>query len=131
MRCACAHARHNPTRCGSSVLSSHSLTFRRITHPTGHRRFRLRQPLAQKDPHHGSGILIGFIGIPTLYGSGPKERDTSMASPAVDYARSNQQRFLNELKDLLRIPSISTAPEHKSDVQKAADYVANELRRIG
>ena len=31
-----------------------------------------------------------------------------MASPAVDYARGNQQRFLNELKDLLRIPSIST-----------------------
>ena len=44
-----------------------------------------------------------------------------MASPAVDYARSNQQRFLNELKDLLRIPSISTLEEHKSDVQKAAD----------
>src|ERR1700722_11998221 len=54
-----------------------------------------------------------------------------MASPAVDYARQNQQRFLNELKDLLRIPSVSTAPEHKSDVQKAADYVASELRRIG
>ena len=54
-----------------------------------------------------------------------------MASPAVAYARQNQQRFLNELKDLLRIPSVSTAPEHKSDVQKAADYVANELRRIG
>src|SRR5260370_30214015 len=54
-----------------------------------------------------------------------------MASRAVDSARQNQQRFLNELKDLLRIPSISTAPEHKSDVQRAADYVAAELRRIG
>src|SRR6266487_6927138 len=54
-----------------------------------------------------------------------------MASPAVDYARQNQQRFLTELKDLLRIPSVSTAPEHKSDVQRAADYVASELRRIG
>src|SRR6202162_81626 len=54
-----------------------------------------------------------------------------MASPAVDYVRGNQQRFLNELKDLLRIPSISTLQEHKSDVQKAADFVANELRRIG
>src|SRR5438309_2454202 len=54
-----------------------------------------------------------------------------MASPAVDYARQNQQRFLSELKDLLRIPSVSTAPEHKSDVQKAAEYVASELRRIG
>ena len=54
-----------------------------------------------------------------------------MASPAVDYARQNQQRFLNELKDLLRIPSVSTLQEHKSDVQKAAEFVANDLRRIG
>ena len=54
-----------------------------------------------------------------------------MASPAVDFARDNQQRFLNELKDLLRIPSVSTLDEHKPDVQKAADFVANELRRIG
>src|SRR5580700_12264150 len=54
-----------------------------------------------------------------------------MASPAVDYARSNQQRFVNELKDLLRIPSISTLEEHKPDVRKAADYVASELTRIG
>src|SRR5207245_5111283 len=32
---------------------------------------------------------------------------------------------------LLRIPSISTLEEHKSDVQKAAEFVASELRRIG
>ncbi|PYX00431.1 MAG: peptidase M20 [Acidobacteria bacterium] len=54
-----------------------------------------------------------------------------MASPAVNYARGNQQRFLTELKDLLRIPSISTLTEHKSDVQKAAEFVAAEMRRIG
>src|SRR5215468_3357328 len=54
-----------------------------------------------------------------------------MSSPAVSYARSNQPRFLNELKDLLRIPSISTLAEHKDDVQKAAEFVANDLRRIG
>ncbi len=54
-----------------------------------------------------------------------------MASSAVDFARSNQQRFLSELKDLLRIPSVSTLEEHKPDIKKAADYVANELRRIG
>src|SRR6266700_597267 len=54
-----------------------------------------------------------------------------MASPAVDFARNNQQRFLNELKDLLRIPSVSTLEEHKPDIQRAADYVADELRRIG
>src|ERR1051326_4546739 len=54
-----------------------------------------------------------------------------MASPAVSYARSNQARFLNELKDLLRIPSVSTLTEHKADVQNAADFVATDLRRIG
>jgi acetylornithine deacetylase/succinyl-diaminopimelate desuccinylase-like protein len=54
-----------------------------------------------------------------------------MASSAVDFARSNQQRFLDELKDLLRIPSVSTLEEHRPDIQKAADFVANELRRIG
>jgi acetylornithine deacetylase/succinyl-diaminopimelate desuccinylase-like protein len=54
-----------------------------------------------------------------------------MASSAVDFARSNQQRFLNELKDLLRIPSVSTLDQHKPDIQKAANYVASELRRIG
>ena len=54
-----------------------------------------------------------------------------MASPAVDFARNNQQRFLGELKNLLRIPSISTLEEHKSDIQKAAGFVADELRRIG
>jgi acetylornithine deacetylase/succinyl-diaminopimelate desuccinylase-like protein len=54
-----------------------------------------------------------------------------MASSAVSYAQQNQQRFLGELKDLLRIPSVSTAPEHKDDVRRAADFVANELRRIG
>ena len=54
-----------------------------------------------------------------------------MASPAVDFARNNQPRFLDELKTLLRIPSISTLDEHKSDVQKAAEFVAAELRRIG
>jgi acetylornithine deacetylase/succinyl-diaminopimelate desuccinylase-like protein len=54
-----------------------------------------------------------------------------MTSPAVDFARQNQPRFLEELKDLLRIPSVSTAPEHTSDVQRAAQYVVNELNRIG
>ena len=54
-----------------------------------------------------------------------------MSSSAVSYARENQQRFLGELKALLRIPSVSTAPEHKDDVRRAAEYVANNLRNIG
>src|SRR5882757_8261065 len=60
-----------------------------------------------------------------------RRKGHSMASPAIDFVRNNQQRFLGELKNLLRIPSISTLDEHKGDVQRAAEFVANELRRIG
>lgn len=54
-----------------------------------------------------------------------------MSVSAIDYARQNQARFLDELKALLRIPSISTLPEHKSDVRRAAEVLAAELTRIG
>ena len=50
---------------------------------------------------------------------------------AVAYARENGARFIEELKALLRIPSISTDPEHAADVRKAAESVADELGRIG
>src|ERR1017187_7471902 len=54
-----------------------------------------------------------------------------MSSSAVDYARENHPRFLNELKDLLRIPSISTLPENKADCRRAAEFLRAELTRIG
>jgi acetylornithine deacetylase/succinyl-diaminopimelate desuccinylase-like protein len=54
-----------------------------------------------------------------------------MSSSAVTYARQNYPRFLDELKALLRIPSISTLPEHKGDCRKAAETLAAELKRIG
>jgi acetylornithine deacetylase/succinyl-diaminopimelate desuccinylase-like protein len=54
-----------------------------------------------------------------------------MVSPAVSFARENQKRFLEELKELLRIPSVSTLEEHKSDIEKAAKFVANDLESIG
>jgi acetylornithine deacetylase/succinyl-diaminopimelate desuccinylase-like protein len=54
-----------------------------------------------------------------------------MSSAAVSFARENQPRFLEELKNFLRIPSISTAEEHKGDVRRAAQFVAEELKRIG
>ena len=50
---------------------------------------------------------------------------------ALEFARSQQARFLEELKSLLRIPSISTLPEHASDVRRAAESLARELERIG
>jgi len=54
-----------------------------------------------------------------------------MSSSAVAFARENHPRFLNELKALLRIPSVSTLPEHRDDCRKAAETLLAELKRIG
>jgi acetylornithine deacetylase/succinyl-diaminopimelate desuccinylase-like protein len=53
------------------------------------------------------------------------------SSSAAVFARENHPRFLEELKTLLRIPSVSTLPEHKGDCRRAAQMLADELRRIG
>jgi hypothetical protein len=53
-------------------------------------------------------------------------------SQAVDtFVERNQPRLLDELLDFLRIPSVSTLPEHKPDIEKAAEFVAESLRRAG
>jgi len=43
----------------------------------------------------------------------------------------DRQALLDGLQTFLRIPSISTLPEHQPDVRRAADFVAAELRRAG
>lgn len=50
---------------------------------------------------------------------------------ALTFARANASRFVEELKALLRIPSVSTEPGHAGDVRQAAEMIAAELRRIG
>ena len=47
------------------------------------------------------------------------------------YLAENKERFLNEYKDFLRIPSISSLPEHAQDVRKAADWVVERLKEAG
>ena len=54
-----------------------------------------------------------------------------MPTAVDDFIHHNQARFLAELKELLRIPSISTLPEHRGDVEKAAAFVAGSLRTAG
>src|SRR6478672_4746657 len=44
---------------------------------------------------------------------------------------TDNERYLDELKDFLRIPSISTDPSHKSDVGRAAAFLRDKLNRIG
>jgi acetylornithine deacetylase/succinyl-diaminopimelate desuccinylase-like protein len=49
----------------------------------------------------------------------------------MNYYQQNQTAFLDGLKAFLRIPSISTLPENKSDVRRAAEFVRAEFRSIG
>lgn len=50
---------------------------------------------------------------------------------ALHYAQSHRERFLEEFKEFLRIPSVSTDETHAADMQRAAEWVAEQLRRIG
>lgn len=48
-----------------------------------------------------------------------------------EYIQQNQQRFLDELFALLRIPSISADSAYAGDVQKAAEFVAQSMKDAG
>ncbi|MCB9418572.1 MAG: dipeptidase [Ardenticatenaceae bacterium] len=47
------------------------------------------------------------------------------------YAHKNQQAHLAELVEFLKIPSISTQPEHDADVVAAAEWMADAMRQAG
>lgn len=49
----------------------------------------------------------------------------------VEHINSNIDGYVEELKDFLRIPSISTNPENKGDVRNCAEYVRERLNEIG
>ncbi|MEX1055981.1 MAG: hypothetical protein WED81_08110 [Rhodothermales bacterium] len=50
---------------------------------------------------------------------------------ALEYAGEHENRFVGELKDLLRIKSISTDDAYRDDVRRAAEWVAENLRSVG
>jgi len=50
---------------------------------------------------------------------------------ALAYARARRRRFLAELKEFVRFPSVSAQPRHAGDVATCARWLASHLRRIG
>jgi acetylornithine deacetylase/succinyl-diaminopimelate desuccinylase-like protein len=54
-----------------------------------------------------------------------------MLDTAVSHIRAPHQQYLDQLCDFLRIPSISTLPEYKPDIRRAADWLLADLSRIG
>jgi acetylornithine deacetylase/succinyl-diaminopimelate desuccinylase-like protein len=49
----------------------------------------------------------------------------------IDYINTNRDRYIEELKEYLAIPSISALPAHAADVRKCAEWTAAEMNRIG
>lgn len=45
--------------------------------------------------------------------------------------KAKEQDHIQEMLDLVSIPSVSTAPQHKPDMQAAAEWVANRLTQAG
>jgi acetylornithine deacetylase/succinyl-diaminopimelate desuccinylase-like protein len=55
----------------------------------------------------------------------------SDVAKSIEFAHSQADRYLAELKEFVAIPSISTLAEHKPDMQRAAEWVAGQLRGFG
>src|SRR5512144_1481928 len=49
----------------------------------------------------------------------------------IDFINVNRDKYLEELKTFLAIPSISALPEHAGDMRRCAEWTADEMRRIG
>jgi len=49
----------------------------------------------------------------------------------LDYLKRNQARFVAELSEFLKFPSVSAQPQHKKDLQNCAAWLANHCKQIG
>ena len=49
----------------------------------------------------------------------------------IDFINTHRDRYVEELKAYLAIPSISALPQHAADVKRCAEWTADEMRRIG
>ena len=50
---------------------------------------------------------------------------------AIDYINQHKETFLNELIDLLKIPSISADSKYKTDVAAAAQFIKTKMEQAG
>jgi len=48
-----------------------------------------------------------------------------------EFIKTNEKRFLDELFELLRIPSVSADSKYKNDVARAAEFVKASLEKAG
>jgi acetylornithine deacetylase/succinyl-diaminopimelate desuccinylase-like protein len=51
--------------------------------------------------------------------------------PVLNYLRKNQPRFVDELCQYVRFPSVSAQPDHRSDLRACAEWLREHCRKIG
>src|SRR5207248_11758310 len=78
------------------------------------------------------GIVPGGADIPVCPANNPSKGSSAMAIDRVDtYLEAHRGDFEEQLKALLRIPSVSAQPAHNADTRRAAEFVRDDLRRSG
>ncbi|HIE24775.1 MAG TPA: dipeptidase [Anaerolineales bacterium] len=50
---------------------------------------------------------------------------------AITYAHENKEKFLDNLKEILEIPSVSTDPAHVEDMRRTAEWLVKKLKVLG
>ena len=76
------------------------------------------------------GTLSTFC-TSTLGTIGPLSTVSTVMNAVIDFINTNRDKYVDELKAYLAIPSISALPEHAADVKRCAAWTADEMRRIG
>src|SRR5262249_4649610 len=99
------------------------------THSPAHKQVRHRISTPPDALEDDAGVKDRECGIRTYSGT---ERWSQMALERVDtYLETHRSRFEEQLKDLIRIPSISAQPDHDPDTQRAAAFVRDDLSAMG
>ena len=48
-----------------------------------------------------------------------------------EYIGKNNDRYVSELREFCAIPSVSTKSEHKKDIERCAQWLASQMKKIG
>src|SRR6478609_4686081 len=92
-----------------------------------------RRPRRTSTPiSRSSGVKVA----PLIWTGGGRSRQITREerppmNNVIDFINVNRERYLDELKALLAIPSISALPEHAGDVRRCAEWCVDEMRRVG
>ena len=53
------------------------------------------------------------------------------AEALIEYVRANRERYLDELKAWIAVPSVSAQPDHAADVRRSAEFAVARMRAAG